>query len=93
MPKEAVFTVKLETELRDAFLAEAESVHQSASHLVREFMRDFVRAQQQAREHDAWFRAEVQKALNDPRPAIPHEQVMREARATIERIAARKRSA
>jgi hypothetical protein len=26
-------------------------------------------------EHDAWFRAKVQEALNDPRPAIPHEQV------------------
>ncbi len=25
--------------------------------------------------HDAWFRAKVQKALDDPRPAIPHKQV------------------
>ena len=25
--------------------------------------------------HDAWFRAKVQEALNDPRPGIPHEQV------------------
>ena len=25
--------------------------------------------------HDAWFRAKVQEALDDPRPAIPHEQV------------------
>jgi predicted transcriptional regulator len=77
MPKEAVFTVKLETELRDAFLAEAEAVHQPASQLVRQFMRDFIRTQQEAREHDAWFRAEVQKALDDPRPAIPHEDVTR----------------
>jgi hypothetical protein len=28
-----------------------------------------------AREHDAWFRAKVQEALDDPRPAIPHKQV------------------
>jgi DNA-damage-inducible protein J len=28
-----------------------------------------------ASEHDAWFRAKVQEALDDPRPAIPHEQV------------------
>jgi DNA-damage-inducible protein J len=28
-----------------------------------------------AAEHDAWFRAKVQEALDDPRPAIPHEQV------------------
>jgi DNA-damage-inducible protein J len=28
-----------------------------------------------AAERDAWFRAKVQEALDDPRPAIPHEQV------------------
>src|ERR1700686_4792793 len=25
--------------------------------------------------HDAWFRAKVQEALSDPRPAIPHKRV------------------
>lgn len=25
--------------------------------------------------HDAWFRAKVQEALEDARPAIPHDQV------------------
>jgi DNA-damage-inducible protein J len=30
---------------------------------------------QNAAEHDAWFRAKVQEALNDPRPDIPHEKV------------------
>ena len=25
--------------------------------------------------HDAWFRAKVREALDDPRPAIPHEEV------------------
>jgi DNA-damage-inducible protein J len=30
---------------------------------------------QDAAEHDAWFRAKVQEALDDTRPAIPHEQV------------------
>jgi DNA-damage-inducible protein J len=28
-------------------------------------------------EYDAWFRAKVQEALNDPRPAIPNNQVSR----------------
>jgi transcriptional regulator with XRE-family HTH domain len=28
-----------------------------------------------ATKHDAWFRAKVQEALDDPRPAIPHKQV------------------
>jgi len=30
---------------------------------------------QNAAEHDAWFRARVREALDDPRPAVPHEQV------------------
>jgi len=30
---------------------------------------------QNSAEHDAWFRAKVREALDDRRPAIPHEQV------------------
>ncbi len=30
---------------------------------------------QSSEAHDKWFRAKVQEALDDPRPAIPHEQV------------------
>ncbi|HEX4006028.1 MAG TPA: type II toxin-antitoxin system RelB/DinJ family antitoxin [Acidobacteriaceae bacterium] len=77
MPKEAVFTLKLEAELRDAFISEAAAVHQPASQLVREFMREFIRSQHEAREHDGWFRAEVQKALDDKSPGIPNQQVKR----------------
>ena len=28
-----------------------------------------------AAEHDAWFRAKVQEALDDPRPGLPHDEV------------------
>ena len=35
--------------------------------------------------HDAWFRAKVQDALTDTRPAVPHQQVMDEAQALIDR--------
>lgn len=75
MPKEAVFTVKLEPELRDAFAAEAAALDRPASQLVRDFMREFVQNRQQEREHDAWFRREVEKALKDKRPLIPDEEV------------------
>ena len=36
--------------------------------------------------HDAWFRAKVQEAIDDPRPGIPHAQV--KARFTKRRAAA-----
>jgi predicted transcriptional regulator len=65
MAKESVFTMKLETELRDQFMAEAAAVDRPASQLVREFMRDFVGRRRQAREHDAWFRAEVEQGLRE----------------------------
>jgi len=90
MAKEAVFTVKLESDLRDAFAAEAEAVHRPASQIVREFMREFVQRQREARDHDAWFRAEVQQALDDPRPGIPHNAVMAETRAIIDRMTHKK---
>ena len=40
MPKEAVFTMKLESELRDNFMAEAEASHRPASQVLRELMRE-----------------------------------------------------
>jgi DNA-damage-inducible protein J len=35
--------------------------------------------------YDAWFRAKVHEALADTRPAVPHQQVMDEAQALIDR--------
>ncbi len=35
--------------------------------------------------YDAWFRAKVHGALADKRPTVPHEQVMRETQALIDR--------
>lgn len=90
MPKEAVFTVKLEIELRDAFAAEAEATHRPASQIVREFMREFVQRQREVREHDAWFRAEVRRALDDPRRGMPQDAVMDEAQAIVDQIAGKK---
>jgi predicted transcriptional regulator len=58
VPKEAVFTMKLEPELRDAFMAEAEASHRPASQVVREF----IERQRQAREYDTFLRAKVETA-------------------------------
>ena len=35
--------------------------------------------------HDAWFRAKVERAMASEAPGIPHDQVMVETRAIIER--------
>ena len=38
----------------------------------------------EAEAYEAWFRTKVREALDDPRPGIPHEQVMAEMQAIIE---------
>jgi len=35
-----------------------------------------------------WLRAKVQEAIDDPRPGIPHEEVMAAAQALIEELKA-----
>ena len=35
--------------------------------------------------HDAWFRAKVQEALDDPRSVVEHERVMTDTQALIDR--------
>lgn len=62
MSKEAVFTMKLEPELRDAFMTEAQASHRPASQILRELMRDFVQRQRQAREYDDFLSQKVQTA-------------------------------
>jgi hypothetical protein len=39
---------------------------------------------EEADAYDRWYRAKVQKSLDDPRPGIPHEEVMAEVTAIIE---------
>lgn len=62
MAKEAVFTMKLEPELRDAFMAAAKAEHRPASQIVREFMRDYVK---QDREYVAFLQRKVDAARAD----------------------------
>jgi len=67
MPKEAVFTMKLEPELRAEFIAEAEAAHRPASQVVRELMREYVQRQRQAREYDEFLHRKVDVARTSMR--------------------------
>lgn len=40
---------------------------------------------EEAEAYDVWFRAKVEKAMASTEPGVPHEQVMAEMRAIIER--------
>ena len=59
MSKEAVFTMKLEPELRAAFMAEAAAAHRPASQVMRELMREFVQRQREARGYEVFLEDKV----------------------------------
>jgi predicted transcriptional regulator len=60
MAKEAVFTMKLEPELRAEFMAAAEAAHRPASQVVRELMREFVQRQREAHGYDEFLQRKVE---------------------------------
>ena len=79
------FSFRLPAELKTAFVAAAESTDRSAAEVLRDLMRDNVESREAPEPgYDEWFRAEVQKSLDDPRPSIPHDQVVAEVRAKLE---------
>ena len=60
---EATFTFRVDEELKNAFSTAAKARDRTGAQLLRDFMRDFVRQQQEVTEHDAWFRSQVQAGL------------------------------
>lgn len=48
--------------------------------------------QEEADSYEAWFKAKVQAALDDPRPSIPHDEVMAQLRATIDAVVEQKKA-
>jgi hypothetical protein len=60
MSKEAVFTMKLESDLRQDFMTEVADEGRPASQVVRELMRGYIEARRQTREHDAYLKSKVE---------------------------------
>ena len=61
---DATFTFRVEESLKNDFTAAAKSRDRTSAQLLRDFMRDYVRQQQDSAEHDAWFRRQVQAGLD-----------------------------
>ena len=87
MPKQAVFTMKLEPELRDAFMAAAERADRPASQVVREMMRDFV---EQDHDYVAFLQRKVDRARSDVAAGrvSSQEEVEADVKARRDRIMA-----
>ncbi len=87
MSKEAVFTMKLEPELRAEFMAEAEAVHRPASQVLRELMREFVQRQRESREYDKFVGRKVDAGRASMRAGVGHSNDEVEATFAAQRTA------
>jgi predicted transcriptional regulator len=85
MSKEAVFTMKLEPELRAEFMAEAEAAHRPASQVLRELMREFVQRQREAREYDEFLNRKVNAGRASMRTGVGHANDAVEATFAVRR--------
>jgi predicted transcriptional regulator len=76
---ESTFTFRVDDELKAAFAEVAASQERTAAQLLRVLMKDAVHRDRELREHDRWFRGEVEQALreaDDPAtPRLGHEAV------------------
>lgn len=91
MAKEAVFTMKLEPELREAFMAAAEREDRPASQIVRELMRDYVDLQRpMTAEYLALLQRSVDRGLADVAAGRTHSSEDVEAYFATKRAALRK---
>ncbi len=61
---EATFTFRVDESLKDEFSRAAKARDRTGAQLLRDFMRDFVKQQQDTAAHDAWFRSQVQVGLD-----------------------------
>ncbi|MBW8067539.1 MAG: hypothetical protein GJU73_08860 [Ferrovum sp.] len=88
---ETTFTFRVDDALKTAFSSAAKTRDRNAAQLLRDFMRDFVRQQQEAAEHDTWFRRQVQIGLDSANVGNLIPSVDVEAKFAARRAATRRR--
>lgn len=88
---EATFTFRVDEALKTDFATAAKARDRTGAQLLRDFMRDFVRQQEETAAHDAWFRRQVQIGLDSANAGnlIPAAEV--EAKFAAKRAATRRR--
>ena len=80
---EATFTFRVDDALKSEFAQAAKARDRTGAQLLRDFMRDFVRQQQEAAEHGVWLRRQVQMGLDSANAGelLSSEEVEAEAAA------------
>jgi len=90
---EATFTFRVDEGLKSEFSTAAKNRDRNAAQLLRDFMRDFVRQQQESTAYDEWFRRQVQIGLDSANAGhlVSSEEV--ETKAEIWRAETRRKMA
>ena len=88
---DATFTFRVDDALKHQFTQVAKSRDRSGAQLLRDFMRDFVRQEQEAREHDVWFHRQVQVGLDSANTGKLISATEVEAKFAAKRTATRTR--
>jgi len=87
--KQADITIRVSADLKDAFEAMAVVADRKADDILRDLMQAYVDRRPAPEEgYDEWFRRQIQESIDDPRPNIPHAEVIKRTTASINRIAA-----
>ncbi|KGM29211.1 CopG family ribbon-helix-helix protein [Photorhabdus akhurstii] len=92
---ETTFTFRVDDTLKNDFTAAAKSLDRKGAQLLRDFMRDFVRQQQEASVHDAWLRRQIEigQASANAGNLVPADQVeakfLARRKATLRRFEAK----
>lgn len=90
---DATFTFRVEESLKAEFASVAKAHDRTGAQLLRDFMRNYVAQQQEAKDYDAWLIAKVEKSRSSAEAGnlIPAADV--EARFAARRAATRARLA
>lgn len=74
---EATFTFRVDDELKARFTEAAKAQDRTGAQLLRDFMRDYVKRQQEPVEYDHWFRRQVQAGIDsaDAGRLVPADEV------------------
>ena len=88
---EATFTFRVEESLKQDFSSFAKTIDRSGAQLLRDFMRDFVKQQQEAASYDAWYQKQVQIGLDEANAGqlVPQEEVKSRFEAKRESLLAK----
>ncbi|KWZ41803.1 hypothetical protein WS72_02185 [Burkholderia savannae] len=88
---EATFTFRVDEALKSEFSMAAKAHDRTGAQLLRDFMRDYVKQQQEAAEYDAWLRAKVERSRASANAGnlVPAAEV--EAKFAARRAATRRR--